>query len=190
MHKNVSASTSGIDSATTSPVRKPSEKKLTTSTMATASARLFLNSCTEACTTFGWSLTACTSTPSGRLACTRATVAVSCWPRRITSPPLRMLTARPTAGWPLKRIFTVAGSTTPRFTSAMSPRRKLRSPARMPMLRMASTESNSPLTARRTCSVVVSTVPAACTVLVAASVDEISAGSMPSDASLALLASM
>ncbi len=58
------------------------------------------------------------------------------------------------------------------------------------MLRMASTESNSPLTARRTCSVVVSTVPAACTVLVAASVDEISAGSMPSDASLALLASM
>ena len=34
----VIASTSGIDSATTRPVRKPSEKKLTSSTMTTASA--------------------------------------------------------------------------------------------------------------------------------------------------------
>ena len=116
----------------------------------------------------------------------RATVAVSCSPRRITSPPLRMLTARPTASSPLKRIFDVAGSTTPRLTSAMSPSRNMRSPARMPMLRMLSTESNSPLTVRRTCSEAVCTVPAASTVLVAASVEAISAGSMPSDASLAL----
>ena len=56
--RKVSASTSGMHSATTRPVRKPSDRKLTTSTMTTASARLFLNSCTDSSTTRGWSLTA------------------------------------------------------------------------------------------------------------------------------------
>ena len=150
MTRNVSASTSGMHSATTRPVRRPSEKKLTSSTMTTASSRLFLNSCTDSSTTRGWSETAWICTPIGRFAWMRATVAVSCSPRRITSPPLRMLTASPTASSPLKRIFDVAGSTTPRSTWAMSPSRNMRSPARMPMLRMLSTESNSPLTVRRT----------------------------------------
>jgi hypothetical protein len=189
MARKVSASTSGMHSATTKPVRMPSEKKLTTSTIATASKRLFLNSCTDSCTTRGWSDTAWTCTPTGRLACTRCTVACSCSPRRITSLPLRMLTARPTAGCPLWRMVATAGSTMPRFTSAMSPRRNTRSPARMPMLRMLSTESNSPLTVRRTCSDVVCTVPAASTALVCASVAAMSDGSMPSEASLALDAS-
>ena len=57
-------------------MRRPSEKKLTTSTMATASSRLFVNSCTDSCTTRGWSDTAWISTPTGRLACTRFTVVV------------------------------------------------------------------------------------------------------------------
>jgi hypothetical protein len=107
-------------------------------------------------------------------------------PSRITSPPLRMLTARPMASLPLKRIREVAGSTKPRRTSAISPSRKVRWPARMPMARMPSTESNSPLTSRRTRSALVCTVPPDVTTLVCARVWAISAGSMPREASLAV----
>ena len=63
----------------------------------------------------------------------------------------------------------------------------MRSPARMPMLRMLSTESNSPLTARRTRSVAVCTMPAGVDrVGRGQRATAISAGSMPSEASLAL----
>ena len=53
MNKNVTASTSGMHSATTTPVRKPSEIKLTSSTIATASIRVRMNSRTERLTTVG-----------------------------------------------------------------------------------------------------------------------------------------
>ena len=49
----VIASTSGIDSATTRPVRQPSEKKLTASTIATAIASVSTNSPTERATARG-----------------------------------------------------------------------------------------------------------------------------------------
>ena len=183
-------STSGIDSATTKPGRMPSEKKLTASTMTTASNRLFLNSCTDSSTTRGWSDTAWICTPTGKRACTRLTVASTCLPRRSTSPPLRMLTAKPMAGSPLKRILDVAGSMTPRRTSAMSPRRNVRLPARMPILAILSADSNSPLTVKRTSSEPACTVPDAATLLVAASVLAIRLGSRPRDESLALDASI
>ena len=47
------ARTSGIDSATTIPVRKPSDRKLTARTMITASSRLLVNSWIDSATTLG-----------------------------------------------------------------------------------------------------------------------------------------
>ncbi len=51
--RNVAASTSGIDSATTRPLRAPRLKKLTSSTMATASATDRVNSPIESRTARG-----------------------------------------------------------------------------------------------------------------------------------------
>ena len=53
MNRNVIASTSGIDSATTSPVRRPRLMKLTASTIATASATDRTNSLIDARTARG-----------------------------------------------------------------------------------------------------------------------------------------
>ena len=59
------ASTRGTDSATTMPVRQPSERKLTTSTMTSASANVRTNSETESSTMWGWSAICVTSIPTG-----------------------------------------------------------------------------------------------------------------------------
>ena len=66
MTTKVMASTSGIDSATTSPARRPRLTKLTTSTMATASNSARVKPPTASSTTTGWSETRCTPTPTGR----------------------------------------------------------------------------------------------------------------------------
>ena len=47
------ASTSGTDSATTMPVRQPSERKLTNSTIASASPKVLMNSDTDSSTICG-----------------------------------------------------------------------------------------------------------------------------------------
>ena len=73
---NTAASTSGTDSATTIPVRQPSEIKLTKSTIAKASTKDFKNSPTADCTTFGWSAMRSSSIPTGRFA-VKAAVALS-----------------------------------------------------------------------------------------------------------------
>ncbi len=109
--RKVIARTSGIDSATTMPVRQPSERKLTASTMAIASARLLVNSWIDSCTTSGWLETAWISTPTGMAARTRATAASSSLPMRITSPPSRMAMAIPIVSLPLKCILLTTGST-------------------------------------------------------------------------------
>ena len=62
----VIASTSGIDSATTSPARMPRLTKLTASTIATASNSARVKPPTASSTTTGWSETRCTPTPTGR----------------------------------------------------------------------------------------------------------------------------
>jgi hypothetical protein len=51
--RNVTASTSGMDRATTTPVRRPRLRKLTASTMTTASAKTFMNSPIDRATTSG-----------------------------------------------------------------------------------------------------------------------------------------
>ena len=82
MTTKVIASTSGIDTATTSPVRKPSEKKLTSSTIATASASTLTNSPTDSSTARGWSDTWRSSMPAGSACWRRANSERSAPPRR------------------------------------------------------------------------------------------------------------
>jgi hypothetical protein len=142
---NVIASTSGIDSATTRPVRRPSEKKLTSSTIATAIASVSTNSPTERATARGWSATRSSSRPTGKVFCRRATVVSRSRPSPMMSPPARIETARPSASLPSKRMRGCGGSAKPRRTSATSPRRNRRPFARIEISRIASTESNAPL---------------------------------------------
>ena len=65
MYAKVTASTSGIDSATTTPLRRPRLKKLTSSTMPTAKANFSRNSLTEWVTVVGWNVALSTSMPLG-----------------------------------------------------------------------------------------------------------------------------
>ena len=139
--KKVTASTSGIDSATTSPVRRPSEKKHTSSTITTASASDQTNSSIERRTESGWLATSVSSMPTGSWAWMRAIAALRLRPRAMMSPPLAIDTPRPRASCPRKRKRGAGGSTKPRATRAMSPMRSSRPPARMRVSRIASTVS-------------------------------------------------
>ena len=102
--RNVAASTSGMVSATTSPVRAPSDRKDTTSTIATASSRERMNSPTEFFTTAGWSETCSNSMPRGNPALRRAIVSLRSVPSCKTSPVAIIDTARPIAGLPRERM--------------------------------------------------------------------------------------
>ncbi len=55
MPAKVIAKTKGMEKATTKPVRKPNEKKLTNKTIMTASASTLTNSWILRCTATGWS---------------------------------------------------------------------------------------------------------------------------------------
>ena len=145
MTKNVIASTSGIDSATTRPVRTPSDRKLTSSTMTTASVSTLTNSPTDSSTAAGWSETLCSSIPAGRVACSSAKRASSVSPSSRMSPPCFIDTPMPIALSPMKRMPGPGGSAKPRPTSATSPSRKVRSPTRIGKSRICSTLRNCPL---------------------------------------------
>ena len=110
----VIAKTSGMENATTKPVRKPSEKKLTKSTIITASAKTFINSLTLCFTATGWSDTFCSCMPKGKVFCKRANSVSRFLPKAKISPPLRIDTAMPMPFSPIKRIRGWAGSLNPR----------------------------------------------------------------------------
>ncbi|MNN46698.1 hypothetical protein D3C81_1610900 [compost metagenome] len=131
MAANVIASTRGIARATTRPVRRPSEKKLTNSTMTSASTSTWTNSPTPALTAAGWSETLRSCMPAGRLRAKRSNSPSSALPSTRMSPPSFIDTARPIASSPMKRMRGAGGSLKPRYTSATSPIRKVRSPTRM-----------------------------------------------------------
>ncbi len=101
MVAKVIASTSGIDSATTSPVRTPSEKKLTSSTMIRASISTCTNSPTPVFTAAGWSDTLRNCMPAGSSCCKRANSVCSASPSTRMSPPDFIDTASPIAGSPM-----------------------------------------------------------------------------------------
>ena len=135
---NTAASTSGIETATTAPARRPRLSRLTPSTMATASHSASMNSSTACSTVAGWSATSVGSIPTGRFAVISAMVCSTFLPSARTSPPLRMAMAMPMPSRPLTRNIGCAGSAGPRVTCAMSPRRMIR-------------PSATKLTARRSC---------------------------------------
>ncbi|MDT4827374.1 hypothetical protein FQZ97_607190 [compost metagenome] len=186
MQAKVIASTSGIDSATTSPVRRPREKKLTSSTMTSASASTWTNSPTPWRTAAGWSDTLRSSMPAGRVCCRRWNSASSALPRTRMSPPSFIATAMPMASSPMKRMRGAGGSLKPRCTSATSPMRKVRSPTRMGKSRMSSTESKRPETRSCTRSLAVSKKPVADTAFCSSSAFCTAASGTPRVASLVL----
>ncbi len=114
--------------------------------MATASASTRMNSSTERVTASGWSETFRSCMPVGRVCCRRANSVSSDLPSLRMSPPARIDTASPIASSPMKRMRGAGGSEKPRVTVAISPRRKVRSPARIGKSRIACTESKRPLT--------------------------------------------
>ena len=175
-----------MDSATTRPGRLPSEKKLTTSTISTASDKERTNSATESRTADGWSDTFCSFMPTGRVFCSRANSVSRLSPRPMMSPPPFMDTAMPSEFSPRKRMRGAAGSEKPRFTVATSPKRKERSPARMGKLRISSTVLKPPLTRSCTRSVLVSKKLVAVTAFCASTACCTACNGMPSVASLVL----
>ena len=108
--RNVAASTSGIDTATTSPVRRPRLTSDTASTISTASASELTNWFTERCTAAGMLATCTISTPTGSFVRSRAISASRSRPRWITSPPAPIVMPIPSASRPCTRIFCCGGS--------------------------------------------------------------------------------
>ncbi len=101
MKRNVTASVSGIESATMSPVRSPSVRKLTASTIVTASASECVNSEIDRFTVEGWSFTRSSSRPTGNSFSMRSTCSSRAWPSAMMSPRGTMETAMPSAGLPM-----------------------------------------------------------------------------------------
>jgi hypothetical protein len=190
MARKVIASTSGIDSATTVPVRQPRLRKDTASTITIASPRVLTKRLSEVLTICGWSNTVCTSMPTGRSCFRRSMVVDRLSPSAITLPPLAITMPSPIASRPATRIRGCGGSARPRVTRAMSPRRKLRPPTARLASRRASTLSNGPLTRRRTRSVSVSTCPAGTTAFCRCSASNTWVGTRPIAARRAGLTSM
>ncbi len=90
--KKVADNTTGIEIATTMPVLKPNDKRLTANTITKASINEPTKSFTEAATILDCDVTVCMLTPTGRLLLMRAIFCVSASPKAITSPPCTMLT--------------------------------------------------------------------------------------------------
>ena len=179
------ASTSGTLRATTTPVRTPSVRKLTASTMARASTNDRTNSLTDSSTTCGWNAASCSSAPAGRSALIFSDSARSALPRSITFPPGAIATDSPTAGLPLCRTVNSGGSSYPRRTSATSPSRNSFPPASTGTSRTRSAASSAPSTRTNTRSWAVSTLPAAATAFCLARLSNNCRGVTPSVASLA-----
>ena len=190
MAAKVIASTSGIDNATTVPARRPSEKKLTASTITTASASERTNSATEWRTAAGWSDTRSSFMPTGSVFCRRSNSASSAVPRCTMLPPGRMDTPIPMAFSPMKRMRGAAGSVKPRLTSATSARRKVRPPARIGKSRISSADLKPPETRNCTRSLPVSKNEAGVTAFCASIACCTDSSGMPSVASLVLLSSI
>jgi len=111
MPRKVAASTSGIDTATTSPVRRPRLTSETASTISTASASERTNWLTDRCTAAGMLATCTISTPTGSFSRRRPISASRSRPRWTTSPPAPIVMPSPSASRPCTRIFCCGGST-------------------------------------------------------------------------------
>ena len=97
------ASTSGTDSATTMPVRQPSDRKMTNSTIASASTKERMNSPTACSTTCGWSAICSMVEALRHLAHERRGRRPTSSPSSRMLAPLAMTTPMPIAGLPFWR---------------------------------------------------------------------------------------
>ncbi|MNV54861.1 hypothetical protein D3C71_1470750 [compost metagenome] len=104
------ASTTGIEITTTMPVRRPKDTRLTTSTMATASATERRNSSTESDTASGMLDTSVSVRPAGSCAFSFSKVVSRDSPSRTTSWPGCMVMPMPNTGAPPNRICSMGGS--------------------------------------------------------------------------------
>ena len=120
---NTSASVIGIASATTMPGRTPRLRKLQARMMMIACTSDFRKSLMAWSTIAAWSATRTGSMPTGSAARMSAIVLRMLVPRARMSPRSRIAMASPIAGLPLTLNIGVGGSTVPRYTLAMSPRR-------------------------------------------------------------------
>ena len=145
---NTMASVIGMASATTMPGRTPRLTKLHTRMMPMAWYSEVRKSLMATSTMVDWSATTCGSMPTGRLARISAIAVRMFLPSVRMSAWSRIEIARPMAGWPLTRNIGVGGSTKPRLTVAMSPRRMMRSPTTMLTFSMSRSLSKAPLTRR------------------------------------------
>ena len=93
-------STSGTDSATTIPVRQPSARKETNSTIASASTKECTNSPTACSTTLGWSAIRDTSMPCGTAFMNSLVAFSTSLPSSRILAPLAVTTPIPIAGLP------------------------------------------------------------------------------------------
>ena len=159
----VMASVTGTDRATTMPVRQPSDTKDTNSTMTSASRKERSNSNSDSSTTLGWSAIWVASMPCGTPAMKPRVAASTPAPKSRMLAPRAITTPTPSAGLPSWRISWSGGSTVPRVTAAMSPRRKVRPPASTGVSATAATPSRAPVTRSCTRAPTVSTVPAGTT---------------------------
>ncbi len=107
---NTIASTSGTESATTMPVRQPSETKLTSSTMPSASTKDSTNSEIECSTMLGWSAICVTSIPTGSAAVIARIARLRFSPSVMMLAPSCMETPSPIAGLPPSRTMKLGGS--------------------------------------------------------------------------------
>lgn len=107
MNSAVTASTTGIEITTTIPVRRPSDTRLTISTIAIASATASRKSSTERATACGMLDTSVSRRPAGSCACNAFELASSALPSRITSPPGCIVMPMPSTALPLVPLPTV-----------------------------------------------------------------------------------
>ena len=112
--KKTIASTSGTDSATTMPVRSPSDRNETSSTIPSASANDLTNSWIECSTTTGWSAILSTVSPTGSSASIPAIAASSASPSAMMLPFSTIETPMPIDGRPSSRTRLDGGSVSPR----------------------------------------------------------------------------
>ena len=110
MIMKVTPITSGMVSATTRPVRKPSERKLTAMTMITASTRARTKPPTASSTTLGWSVYCEISMPTGKAPRSWAVAISRPLPTCSTLAVLRMTTPIAMASLPRWRILLRGGS--------------------------------------------------------------------------------
>ncbi len=110
MQSEVEASTSGIEIATTMPVRKPKLMRLTISTIAIASATASTKSSTECATACGMLETSTSSRPAGSERRSSAALRSSALPSVMTSPDGAMVTPMPSTFCPSNRMYSVGGS--------------------------------------------------------------------------------